>query len=172
MAARQKLTRAREIYRKYAYGNSNLGELLDNTFIESPRRKSVLSPLLKAAIDKQLLEERLARAETEKRLLEELFTSGASTSDFPFVRPPSASPDDVHLESRRGKLAASSGAVAASGRRVIVFMLGGVTQSETRAISEVAKASGRDIIVGATDILSPKAYLMGLKQLKKMEGLM
>jgi hypothetical protein len=36
----------------------------------------------------------------------------------------------------------------------------------------VAKASGRELIIGSTSIMTPSSYLLGLKQLKKMEGLM
>jgi len=107
-----------------------------------------------------------------KRIMEEAFTSGLPLAEFPFVRPPSASPDDVHVDTKRSKAAAAAGTVPASGRRLIVFVLGGATHSEMRAMYEVAKASGREIMMGATAILSPSDYLVGLKQLKKMEGLM
>jgi len=108
-----------------------------------------------------------------KRIMEEAWTSGLNTLEFPFTRPPSASPDDVHLTegTRKAKLAAANGAnVTATGRRLIVFVLGGVTYSEARGMHEVAAALGRDMILGSTSMLTPQSYLASLKQMRKADG--
>ena len=44
-------------------------------------------------------------------------------------------------------------------QRVIVFMAGGATYSESRACYEVSKASLRDIFLGSSHILTPMSYL-------------
>ncbi|KAL1529052.1 hypothetical protein AB1Y20_000015 [Prymnesium parvum] len=99
-----------------------------------------------------------------KRMMEELFSPGLPVSELPFTRPPT---DDAH----RSKSAGAHGNAPASGRRLIIFVLGGVTHSEMRSMYEVAKSTGRDIVIGGTEILSPSSYLLGLKQLKKLETL-
>ena len=35
---------------------------------------------------------------------------------------------------------------------------------------EVAKATGRDIIVGSTAMLTPQRFMIGLKNLKQLDG--
>jgi len=35
---------------------------------------------------------------------------------------------------------------------------------------EVARATGREIIIGTTAMLTPQAYLLGLKQMKQLDG--
>eukprot|EP00326_Haptolina_ericina_P017194 CAMPEP_0181195132 /NCGR_PEP_ID=MMETSP1096-20121128/14712_1 /TAXON_ID=156174 ORGANISM="Chrysochromulina ericina, Strain CCMP281" /NCGR_SAMPLE_ID=MMETSP1096 /ASSEMBLY_ACC=CAM_ASM_000453 /LENGTH=566 /DNA_ID=CAMNT_0023284691 /DNA_START=96 /DNA_END=1796 /DNA_ORIENTATION=+ len=109
-----------------------------------------------------------------KRLLEDAFSSGLSTTDYPFTRQPSASPDDVQVNDgsrRQAKLAASTGSTAVvTSRRMIVFILGGATQSEARSIHEVTKSLGREIILGSTSMLTPSSYLTSLKQLRKADA--
>jgi len=108
-----------------------------------------------------------------KRIMEDAWMSGLNTNDFPFTRSPSASPDDVHLteNSRKAKTAAAAGAnVAATGRRLIVFVLGGITYSEARSMHEVAATLGREMILGSTALLTPSGYLSALKQMRKADA--
>ena len=55
------------------------------------------------------------------------------------------------------------------GRRLIVFVCGGLSYSELRAMHEVAAETGRDIIIGTTAMLTPKRFLLGLKNLKQLD---
>ena len=57
----------------------------------------------------------------------------------------------------------------ARGRRLIVFMLGGLSHSELRSMHEVAKATGREIIVGTTDMLTPQGFILALKEMKQLD---
>ena len=41
--------------------------------------------------------------------------------------------------------------------------------SNLRSIHEVGRALGREIIVGTTAMLTPQAYLLGLKQMKGLD---
>ena len=97
-----------------------------------------------------------------KRLLEDALTTGLPTSEYPFVR---GTPDDGESKGKK-----AGGTVAVTGRRLIVFVLGGLTHSEIRGMHEVARALGREIILGTTDMLTPSSYLLGLKDLKKVDG--
>ena len=55
-----------------------------------------------------------------------------------------------------------------SARRVIVFVLGGITYSECRIASEVAKYpkyKGSEIIVGGSKVITPNSFVQDLKNL-------
>jgi len=55
---------------------------------------------------------------------------------------------------------------ARSGPRLIFFVLGGLTYSETRAAYEVAEAhKSWDILVGSTHLITPDSHLDNLKDL-------
>lgn len=84
-------------------------------------------------------------------------------------------------------------AVPLTGRCLIVFVLGGelvnrlqncpeprasppagirdagLTHAELRSMHEVARSTGRDIIAGSTAMVTPRTYLLGLRQLKKLD---
>jgi syntaxin-binding protein 1 len=111
-----------------------------------------------------------------KRYLEELLTSGLSAAEFPFVTPPEsmlsavAGSDSARKGKGKGSTAGSGGdAVAAGGRRLLVFVLGGLSYSELRGVHEVGRALGREIIVGSTSMLTPQTYLLALKQMKQLD---
>ena len=106
---------------------------------------------------------------------EELLSSGLSTVDFPFVAPPDgllASAKDDGGRTARAKGKASGGGAAevpASGRRLIVFVIGGMSYSELRCVHEVGRALNREILAGATSMLTPQTFLLALKQMKQLE---
>ena len=102
-----------------------------------------------------------------KKALEELLTSGLSTSEFPFVVPP----EGVSKVAPPPKKGESGGGVAvpATGRRVIVFSLGGMAYSELRSVHELSQAYKRDVIAGATSMLTPQTFLLALKQMKQLD---
>jgi len=51
------------------------------------------------------------------------------------------------------------------GSRLYVFIAGGVTYSEIRAMHELCHSQGRDIIVGSTHILTPRQFVLNLRHL-------
>lgn len=61
--------------------------------------------------------------------------------------------------------AAASGSGASGGRRLIVFVIGGVTRSEMRAVHELSKRSGRDVLLGSTAVLKPGGFLSQLRSM-------
>ena len=92
-----------------------------------------------------------------KRQMEELLTSGLPSADFPFVEPPSQ-----HKGAIKGE--------ASTGRRPIVFVLGGLTYSELRSMHELSRSLGREIIVGSTDMLTPQGFILALKEMKQLDA--
>ena len=100
-----------------------------------------------------------------KRHVEELITSGLSSLEFPFVDPA------MGAASARAKSSKGGGSeVAASGRRIIVFALGGLCHSELRSMHELARAHGREIIVGTTEMLTPQTFILALKEMKQLDS--
>lgn len=93
-----------------------------------------------------------------KRILEDAVAGSLSPADFPYVTPPR----------EMGKQARAPSAGGEPGR-LVVFVVGGLAYSELRVMHEVAKATGRDIIVGSTAMLTPQRFLIGLKNLKQLE---
>jgi syntaxin-binding protein 1 len=54
---------------------------------------------------------------------------------------------------------------ASGGRRLIVFVIGGVTRSEMRAVHELSKRTGRDVLLGSTAVLKPAGFLSQLRSM-------
>ena len=105
-----------------------------------------------------------------KRILEEAVAGTLSPADFPYVKPPAGGDDGGGGGKWGGKQPPRSlSAEADPGRRLVVFVVGGLAYSELRVVHEVAKATGRDIIVGSTAMLTPQRFLIGLKNLKQLE---
>lgn len=52
-----------------------------------------------------------------------------------------------------------------SGPRLIIFIAGGVTASETRSIYELSKQFKRDIIIGSTSLITPASFISKLGKL-------
>lgn len=58
-----------------------------------------------------------------------------------------------------------------SGPRLIIFIAGGVTDSETRSIYELSKQFKREIIIGSTSLLTPKSFNFKLGKLDQAGGI-
>jgi len=106
-----------------------------------------------------------------KRYVEDLFSSGLSCTEFPFVSPPAS----VVAAAEGSKKATSKSKapvdpeVPATGKRLIVFVIGGLSYSELRSMHEVARISGRDIVVGTTAMLTPQSLIIALKNIKQLD---
>ncbi|KAG0019818.1 vacuolar sorting protein VPS33/slp1 [Entomortierella chlamydospora] len=53
------------------------------------------------------------------------------------------------------------------GSRLIVFIAGGVTYSEIRAMYELCQSMGRDIVIGSTHIITPRQFIQSLRYLAR-----
>ena len=49
------------------------------------------------------------------------------------------------------------------GRRLVVFIIGGITRSELRTAHTLSEQLGRDIVLGGTCMLTPASYLASLR---------
>ncbi|KAI8053210.1 Sec1-like protein [Syncephalis plumigaleata] len=54
-----------------------------------------------------------------------------------------------------------------SGGKIIVFIAGGITYSEIRAVYEIGRKFGRDILIGSTHIITPQQLLNDLRRLRE-----
>eukprot|EP00959_Pyramimonas_sp_CCMP1952_P026187 549763-Pyramimonas_sp.AAC.1 len=50
-------------------------------------------------------------------------------------------------------------------KRLVVFVIGGITRSEVRTAYEISRATGRDVIIGSTSLDTPIEFLSHLKSL-------
>ncbi|KAJ8326195.1 syntaxin binding protein 1 [Batrachochytrium dendrobatidis] len=57
-----------------------------------------------------------------------------------------------------------------NGPRVILFVIGGITYSEMRAVFEAKKDLRRDIVIGSTHVWQPDGFVEALKDLHRGQG--
>ncbi|KAH8152977.1 uncharacterized protein LAJ45_03204 [Morchella importuna] len=100
---------------------------------------------------------------------------------FPYTKPelvpggPMGGQENVSqasLRSAKPTWAKSRMSVVEPRQRVIVFMAGGATYSESRACYEVSKASARDVFLGSTHLLTPNLWLSQLRNARESRRLL
>lgn len=108
-----------------------------------------------------------------KCMLDALAKGTLDQNDFPYVKPPIDPNEDILL-AQGGSLRAGRPNWAAAGRRppenrqrVIVFIAGGATYSESRACYDVGAEKGRDVILATSHLLTPQLYIRQLRDLCK-----
>jgi len=100
-----------------------------------------------------------------KSMLEEVTRGTLSQATFPYVNPPLDNSDELQaqsqtsLRSAKPTWARNRMSTIESRQRIIVFMAGGATYSESRACYDVSKTSGRDIFLATSHMLTPSLYL-------------
>lgn len=99
-----------------------------------------------------------------KPMLENLCRGALDLVSFPYVKPPLDANEDAMIG--QGSLRAAKPSWAGTGRRVadnrqriIVFMAGGATFSESRACYEVGAAMNRDIFMATSHMLTPQLFI-------------
>ncbi|RSL71810.1 hypothetical protein CEP54_001116 [Fusarium duplospermum] len=116
----------------------------------------------------------LARYEPAlKHMLDALARGVLEQTHFPYVKPP-LDPNEDLLIAQGGSLRAGRPNWAAAGRRppenrqrIIVFMAGGATYSESRACYEVGAEKSRDIILATSHMLSPQLFVRQVGDLSR-----
>ncbi|KAI1749914.1 Sec1 family protein [Xylaria castorea] len=99
-----------------------------------------------------------------KHMLEHLCRGALDQTSFPYVKPPLDPNEDAMIG--QGSLRAAKPSWAGAGRRVadnrqriIVFMAGGATFSESRACYEVGAAMNRDIFMATSHMLTSQLFI-------------
>jgi len=109
-----------------------------------------------------------------KRHVEDLLSTGLSLTDFPFIAPPDAilasarDATDATKKATKAKGTSSELEVPATGKRLVVFVLGGMSYSELKSMHQVKRALGHEILIGTTAMLTPQGLILGLKAIKQL----
>ena len=100
-----------------------------------------------------------------KSMLEEVTRGTLPQATFPYVNPPLDNSDELQaqsqtsLRSAKPTWARNRMSTIESRQRIIVFMAGGATYSESRACYDVSKTSGRDIFLATSHMITPSLFL-------------
>jgi syntaxin-binding protein 1 len=100
-----------------------------------------------------------------KLLLEELNKGILDPITFPWTKPPLDNNDaamytsQASLRSAKPTWAQNRRSMHESKQRVIVFMAGGATYSESRSCYEISRISGKDIFLATSHMLTPAMFL-------------
>lgn len=132
-----------------------------------PTPAPVFPPENKAGASAADEEYALSRFEpTLKRLLEDLCRGALDQTVFPYVDPRADPGEDAAMMTQGGSLRAGRPNWAAAGRRppenrqrVMVFMAGGATYSESRTCYEVSARHGKDVFLLTSHMLTPALFL-------------
>ncbi|KAL6904096.1 Sec1-like protein [Trichoderma evansii] len=109
-----------------------------------------------------------------KQVLDGLTKGSLDQTTFPYVKPP-LDPNEDLLAAQAGSLrAAGRPNWAAAGRRppenrqrLIVFMAGGATYSESRVCYEIGNERSRDVILATSHMLTPQLFLRQIGDLSR-----
>lgn len=106
-----------------------------------------------------------------KPMLEALTKGTLDQTTFPYVKPP-VDPNEDLIAAQGGSLRAGRPNWAAAGRRppenrqrLIVFMAGGATYSESRACYEVGNERSRDVILATSHMVTPQLFVRQVSDL-------
>ena len=100
-----------------------------------------------------------------KLMLDDLSKGTLDQGVFPYTKPPLDNSDEIaaqsqaSLRSAKPTWARNRMSTVESRQRVIVFMAGGATYSESRACYEVSRTSGKDIFLTTSHMLNPALYI-------------
>lgn len=108
-----------------------------------------------------------------KHMLDALSRGILDQVHFPFVKPP-LDPNEDLLIAQGGSLRAGRPNWASSGRRppenrqrLIIFMAGGATYSESRACYEIGAERSRDVILATSHMLTPELFVRQVGDLSR-----
>ncbi|KAI1825284.1 Sec1 family protein [Xylaria intraflava] len=99
-----------------------------------------------------------------KHMLNNLCRGTLDQTTFPYVKPSLEPNDDMmvgqgSLRAAKPSWAGTSRRVADNRQRIIVFMAGGATFSESRACYEVGSTTNRDIFMATSHMLTPQFFI-------------
>ncbi len=100
-----------------------------------------------------------------KLMLEDISKGVLDQITFPYIRPPIDNSEELaaqaqtSLRSAKPTWARNRMSAVESKQRVIIFMAGGATYSESRACYEVSRATGKDIFLATSHMVNPALYV-------------
>jgi syntaxin-binding protein 1 len=100
-----------------------------------------------------------------KLMLDELVKGTLDQSLFPYVKPPLDNSDEIaaqsqaSLRSAKPTWARNRMSTVENRQRIIVFMAGGATYSESRACYDASRTSVKDIFLATSHMLTPNLFL-------------
>jgi syntaxin-binding protein 1 len=105
----------------------------------------------------------LSRYEPQlKLLLQELVRGQLDPGTFPYTKPPADTGPEVQqtsLRSAKPTWAQNRRSTHENRQRIIVFVAGGATYSESRACYEVSRESGKDVLLATSHMLTPELFI-------------
>ncbi|NXN90881.1 STXB3 protein, partial [Rhinopomastus cyanomelas] len=162
----------------------NLDKLIQNVQIESDSDmirnwKYLDVPVISSCAPQQQKHPRRDRSSEEtfqlsrwtpviKDIMEDAIENKLDSKEWPYCSKCPPTWNGSGAVSARQKPKASYREERRSGARLIVFVIGGITYSETRSAYEVSQAyKSCEVVIGSTHILTPKSLLDEVKSLSK-----
>lgn len=105
-----------------------------------------------------------------KLMLDDLAKGTLDQTIFPYTKPPLDNPEEQYqtqgsLRSTKPTWAKNRMSVVENRQRIIVFMAGGATYSESRVCYESSKTTGRDVFLATSHMLDPKLFIKQITEL-------
>jgi len=104
-----------------------------------------------------------------KRVTESLLRNELLSAQFPYVDPPAQEGIQESAGSsskaKWGKGKEKESVAKFTKGRVVVFVIGGATFSETRSVYELTETYQREVILGSTNIVIPSEFVKSLKSI-------
>lgn len=116
-----------------------------------------------------------------KKIGEDFLQNSLPNSEFPYVKEPLNSEPEVPVSSKEGtslrtqpkwaqdRKTSKAEKPAPTGSRLIIFVAGGMTFSETRVVYELSQKFNREVFIGSTHLITPTTFIQELRSLKKVD---
>lgn len=109
-----------------------------------------------------------------KSIVSNMSAGSLPLSEYPYLRPPAPSDLPANMRpastrptglnwAKRGT--GGEGGSVPTGRRLIVFIIGGAVRSEMRVVHELSQMLGRDVLLGSTSLETPESFMDTLYKL-------
>ncbi|KAF9349357.1 vacuolar sorting protein VPS33/slp1 [Mortierella sp. NVP85] len=102
-----------------------------------------------------------------KKIVEEHINGTLDVTQFPYTTEAPVDSNEARSLRKTPQATWDRKKPNVKGSRLFVFIAGGVTYSEIRAMYELCEAHGRDIIIGSTHIVTPRQFVHGLRHLAR-----
>jgi len=159
-----------------AINNLDLLGLRTTKTLKESSKSPAPQPLFPKKPAPQVIDEEkvLSRYETNLQLvLEEVSKGTLDQAIFPYTKPPADNSEELamqqqtSLRSAKPTWARNRTSTVDSRQRIIVFMAGGATYSESRACYHVSRGADKDIFLSTSHMLTPSFFIRQVGDLSK-----